>query len=116
MKQLFSLLLVFTLLLGTAWATGGDPNLEGGGGETGTGTGTNRWFSGNDGIRVSIMQGTTAIKTFDLANRDWKDTVERCFTKKDKLTYPNYTLSKRKQSRIPFSAPQIFIGHNSTQN
>lgn len=51
MKRLFSLLLVFALLLGTAWATGGDPNLEGGGGETGTGTGTNRWYSGNDGIR-----------------------------------------------------------------
>ena len=59
---------------GTAWATGGDPNLEGGGGETGTGTGTNRWYSGNDGIRVSIMQGTTAIRTFDLANKDWSGT------------------------------------------
>ena len=50
MKRLFSLLLVFALLLGTAWATGGDPNLEGGGGETGTGTGTNRWFSGNENL------------------------------------------------------------------
>lgn len=74
MKKILSLLLVFALLLGTAGATGGDPNLEGGGGETGAGTGTNRWFRGNDGIRVSVMQGRTAIKTFDLANKDWGET------------------------------------------
>lgn len=74
MKRLISLLLVLALLLIPARATGGDPNIEGGGGETGTGTGTNRWYSGNDGIRVSIMQGRTAIKTFDLANKDWGET------------------------------------------
>lgn len=92
MKRLISLLLVFALLLGSAWADdpvdpGGDPNIEGGGGGMGEGTAENWWRNGFDGIRVSVMRGTVAIRTFDLANTDWSGTIERCFPVKDKLTY-----------------------------
>lgn len=109
MKRLFSLLLVFALLLVPAWATGGDSNIEGGGGETGSGTGTNRWFSGNDGIRVSIMQGRTAIKTFDLANKDWSGTVEWCFTIMDKLYYMRTQEASPNRDGYTNSIPQVTL-------
>ena len=87
MKRFISLLLVFALLLGVALASGGDPNIGGEGGDTGEGSTESWWRGGDDGVRVSIVQGTTVIRTFDLANKNWRDTIQRCFSKTDKLTY-----------------------------
>ncbi|MCI9263758.1 MAG: hypothetical protein HFF06_04215 [Oscillospiraceae bacterium] len=90
MKRLFSLLMVFALLLQPlpACASGGDPNIEGGGGDMNWGSGESWWHPGDEGVRVSIMRGTTAIATFDLSNRARTD-VQRCYQKKCKLYYKN---------------------------
>jgi len=85
LKRLFSLLLVCALLVIGATASGGDPNIEGGDGDLGHGTGESYWLAGLDGVRVSVMQGTTAVATFDLSNRD--RTVQKSFAVKDKLYY-----------------------------
>lgn len=70
MKRLLSLLLVCSLVLSSAAATGGDPNIEGGGGGVGEGgvVGDSAWNPGDDGVRVSVMRGNTAVATFDISN------------------------------------------------
>ena len=69
-KRLLSLLLVCSLVLSSAAATGGDPNIEGGGGGVGEGgvVGDSAWNPGDDGVRVSVMRGNTAVATFDISN------------------------------------------------
>ncbi|MEG0655356.1 MAG: hypothetical protein RR463_09975 [Hydrogenoanaerobacterium sp.] len=39
-----------------ASASDGDPNIDGGGGGTESGTGTNKWIPGDDGVRVTIVR------------------------------------------------------------
>lgn len=90
MKRLFSLLLVISLLLAaTAYATG-DSNIDGGGGNMGQGgvVGDSAWNPGDDGVRVSIMQGSTAVKTFDLSNVQ-RTRTQRSFRIRNKLYYKN---------------------------
>lgn len=90
MRRLFSLLLVCSLLLTSTQATGGDPNIEGGGGGVGEGgvVGDSAWNPGDDGVRVSVMRGNTAVATFDLSNI-LRTRTQQCFYKKTKLQYKN---------------------------
>lgn len=90
MKRFLSLLLAFALLLGVAMATGGDPNIEGGGGGVGEGgvVGDSAWNPGDDGVRVSIMQGTTAKITFDISNI-LRTRTQKSFKVHNKLFYKN---------------------------
>ncbi len=90
-SRLFSLLLVFALLLPlAAHATGGDPNIEGGGGGMGEGgvVGDSAWNPGDDGVRVSVMQGTTAKITFDMSNVR-RTRTQAYFVIRNKLYYKN---------------------------
>lgn len=90
MKRLLSLLLVCSLVLSSAAATGGDPNIEGGGGGVGEGgvVGDSAWNPGDDGVRVSVMRGNTAVATFDISNI-LRTRTQWCYVKKNKLTYKN---------------------------
>lgn len=90
MKRLFSLLIALCLLVSVAGATGGDPNIEGGGGGIGEGgvVGDSAWNPGDDGVRVSVMQDTTALCTFDVSNVE-RTRTQRAFRKKHKLEYKN---------------------------
>ncbi|MEG1017927.1 MAG: hypothetical protein RSE36_08960, partial [Oscillospiraceae bacterium] len=60
MKKILSTLLVITLLIFSLFSTvayaTGDGNMEGGGGDMGSGTGQSFWNPGNDGVRVSIVR------------------------------------------------------------
>lgn len=90
MRKFISLLLTVSLLVSVAGATGGDPNIEGGGGGIGEGgvVGDSAWNPGDDGVRVSVMDGTTALCTFDLSNVE-RTRTQQCFRKKNKLIYKN---------------------------
>lgn len=90
MKRIFSLLVALCLLASVAGATGGDPNIEGGGGGIGEGgvVGDSAWNPGDDGVRVSVMQGTTVLCTFDLSNVE-RTRTQACFVVKNKLIYKN---------------------------
>ncbi|MDD4511262.1 MAG: hypothetical protein PHY23_10215 [Oscillospiraceae bacterium] len=74
MKRILSIFLVLILLfVGTmpAYATG-DPNIDGGGGGMGSGTGKNYWNPGMDGVRVTIVHAesrTVASRSVDLTNK-----------------------------------------------
>ena len=52
---LCSLALVFCLLPSTAFAEGGNGNIDGGGGSMGQGTSSNFWNPGNDGVRITVV-------------------------------------------------------------
>lgn len=90
MRKFISLLLALSLLASVAGATGGDPNIEGGGGGIGEGgvVGDSAWNPGDDGVRVSVMDGTTALCTFDLSNSE-RTRTQISFVKKHKLKYKN---------------------------
>lgn len=90
MRKFISLLLTVALLASVAGATGGDPNIEGGGGGIGEGgvVGDSAWNPGDDGVRVSVMDGTTALCTFDVSNVE-RTRTQACFMVKDKLEYKN---------------------------
>lgn len=48
--------------------------------------GDSAWNPGDDGVRVSVMEGTTAIKTFDISNIE-RTRTQRCFVIHNKLYY-----------------------------
>ena len=75
MKKLITILLCITLMLGAfpfAAFAEGDPNIDGGGGSMGTGTLTDRWSGGNDGVRITVVDAGTgaAVATpMDFSNK-----------------------------------------------
>lgn len=122
MKKLFSLLLVIALLLCPAFAVG-DGNIDGGEGDgLGDGTVQDQWIPGDDGVRVSIMNGTTTVKTFDLSNKDWSGIVQYHFGGKNKLSYLRHFSIAFSQSDYEnnivsgvLELPKIIMG-NGTSN
>ncbi|MEG1982034.1 MAG: hypothetical protein RR073_05980 [Clostridia bacterium] len=57
MKKLISFILSFSMIFSfavTAIAIG-DTNVDGGGGDMGGGTGTNKWNVGDDGVRITVV-------------------------------------------------------------
>lgn len=76
MKRVFSVLLLLTLLFTslnptTAYAVG-DGNVDNGGGGMGHGTSTDKWSSGNEGVRVTVVRASDhAVVTtpIDLTNK-----------------------------------------------
>lgn len=58
LKRLLAFLCCFTLVFclfpSSAFATGGNGNIDGGGGSMGHGTSSNFWNSGNDGVRITV--------------------------------------------------------------
>ena len=86
---LCSLALVFCLLPSTAFAEGGNGNIDGGGGNMGQGTSSNFWNPGNDGVRITVVDadsGTAISSPVDFSNRVQKNSVLH-FGKVNKLQY-----------------------------
>ena len=80
------MLVMMVLFIPNCYAIG-DGNLEGGGGDTGDGNKGSYWNGGDDGVRISIMDGNRAVIIFDLANEDWTGRVPISFAIKTKLQY-----------------------------
>lgn len=93
MKRVFSVLLLLTLLFTslcstTAYAVG-DGNVDNGGGGMGQGTSTDKWSSGNEGVRVTVVRASDhAVVTtpIDLTNKR-PDDIQSHFGKVSKLSY-----------------------------
>lgn len=93
LKRLCGLLLSCLLLMGMlgtpAFADGGNPNIDGGGGSMGQGTSTNFWNPGNDGVRITVVNsesGSAAAGPVDFSNRTQSGTIAH-FGKVSKLSY-----------------------------
>ena len=76
LKRLLAFLCCFTLVFclfpSSAFATGGNGNIDGGGGSMGHGTSSNFWNSGNDGVRITVVDassGTAVSSPLDFSNR-----------------------------------------------
>ena len=69
----------------------GDGNIDGGGGDMESGTNTNVWSPGNDGVRVTVVKADThtAVTTpIDISNRTPSSSIYN-FGKVSKLQYSN---------------------------
>lgn len=80
---------VFCLFPSSAFATGGNGNIDGGGGSMGHGTSSNFWNSGNDGVRITVVDassGTAVSSPLDFSNRTQKTSLLH-FGKVNKLQY-----------------------------
>ena len=93
LKRLLAFLCCFTLVFclfpSSAFATGGNGNIDGGGGSMGHGTSSNFWNSGNDGVRITVVDassGTAVSSPLDFSNRTQKTRLLH-FGKVNKLQY-----------------------------
>ena len=93
LKRLLAFLCCFTLVFclfpSSAFATGGNGNIDGGGGSMGHGTSSNFWNSGNDGVRITVVNassGTAVSSPLDFSNRTQKTSLLH-FGKVNKLQY-----------------------------
>lgn len=80
---------VFCLFPSSAFAMGGNGNIDGGGGSMGHGTSSNFWNSGNDGVRITVVDassGTAVSSPLDFSNRTQKTSLLH-FGKVNKLQY-----------------------------
>ena len=63
LKRLLAFLCCFTLVFclfpSSAFATGGNGNIDGGGGSMGHGTSSNFWTPGNDGVRITVVDASS---------------------------------------------------------
>lgn len=87
MKQMIAVFIGLLLLTGICYAEGGDPNIDGGGGGMGGGTGESYWTPGNDGVRATIIQSGAPVAILDYANRDYSTEVTQSFKVRCKLSY-----------------------------
>ena len=96
MKCFYSIMVILCVLLGgfplTAYAdTGGSGNIDTGGGGMGQGTSQNRWTSGNEGVRVTVVRASDhaiVAPSIDLTNAPPKVSLYH-FGKVSKLQYTN---------------------------
>jgi len=74
----------------TVYADGGDPNIDGGGGGMGSGTSTDSWTPGMDGVRVSIVDvDTESIMGAPIDYTKKSPLPDYHFGKKSKISYRN---------------------------
>jgi hypothetical protein len=96
LQRIISLLLCLGLLfcflpLPALADTGGSGNLDGGGADVGQGTGESYWNSGDDGVRVTVVNAATGSPVkppIDLTNRK-PDNTDYHFGKVSKVSYRN---------------------------
>lgn len=86
MKKLLSLFLLLALLTLPAIAAGGDGNIDGGGGGTGGGSTGSAWDGGDDGVRVTVLEGRVKKASVDYSKKQ-RSRTQRSFTKQCKLEY-----------------------------
>jgi len=122
-NRCFSVLLAFILFLQfsvIAFAVG-DPNADGGGGGMGAGTTTNFWNTGNDGIRITVINVETGLP--HRAPVDYSRNVQSQnilhFGKYSKIDYRNgRSISLSTSSYIcktpPMSLPTIIMSNTGS--
>lgn len=90
----------------------GEGNMDGGGGGMGQGTSTNYWSTGNDGVRVTVVNaesGAAVGAVVDFANRSQPSSVLH-FGKVNKIQYRNGA-SLSLQSGAGYSCIQPAYSH-----
>lgn len=97
MKKIISLLLAAVIVMGSAVAVlaVGEGNVDNGGGGMGSGTSTDKWVPGEEGVRVSVIRvsdGAQVSQSFDMTNINLRNNVYT-FGIYSKLKYRNGEVS-----------------------
>lgn len=97
MKKIISLLLAAVIVIGSAVAVlaVGEGNVDNGGGGMGSGTSTDKWVPGEEGVRVSVIRvsdGAQVSQSFDMTNINLRNNVYT-FGIYSKLKYRNGEVS-----------------------
>ena len=91
LKIFIIIVLVFALMVPISVFAVGDGNIDSGGGGMGSGTSDNKWSSGNDGVRVTVVRASdhsTVTTPIDLTNKS-PTNVRLHFGKISKINYKN---------------------------
>ena len=115
MKRIIPFMLCLVMLLSffsmTAFAdTGGSGNLDGGGGGLGQGSSENYWNSGNDGVRVTVVNantGSPVTTPIDITNIT--PTVQYHFGKVSKIQYRSGTSLSVITGTYKYKNPDIIM-------
>jgi len=97
MKRILCCMLIGLMLVGitiNAYAVG-EGNVDNGGGGMGSGTSTNKWIPGEEGVRVTVIRasdGAQVSQSFDMTNINLRDNVYT-FGIYSKLRYRNGDVS-----------------------
>jgi len=112
-------LLFCTSLTNTFASNPGSGNIESGGGGLGSGTSSNFWSPGNDGVRITIVDSDTGVSvspSVDFSNRD-RSSVTFHFGKVSKMQYRSGSLLSLQlgeyNSIIPTLSMPIIMSSNS---
>ena len=97
LSMILSLMLLFCAISPlTAYAeTGGSGNVDGGGGDMESGTSTNVWSPGNEGVRVTVVRASDHAQVttpIDFTNKTPSANIYH-FGKVSKMQYSNGTIS-----------------------
>lgn len=90
MKRFISILIIFALIISLICYADGEGNMDGGGGDMGSGDGSSYWHVGDDGVRITVVRASnnTRAKTpVDFTNEPRPGVIH--FGKKSKLDYKN---------------------------
>ena len=126
MKKAISCLLCIVFLICTlslnVFADPGDVNIDGGGGGMGSGTSANFWSSGNDGVRITVVEvetGRQVSSPVDFSNRVQPATIIH-FGKVNKVQYcSGIALSPSSASYhcfIPDSSMPTIVSSSASNN
>jgi hypothetical protein len=125
MKRLISISLTMLVLISFSILSysAGDPNMDGGGGGLGGGTSENKWSSGNDGVRVTIIEvssSNSVSSPIDYTNIHPSLTSYH-FGKKSKLNYKNGSSLSLQMSGYTYfnpttNMPKIIADNYSSSN
>ena len=123
MKKLICALLLMAMLFSlTVPVLAADPNIDGGGGGMGQGTGQNSWTPGRDGVRITVVRDSDNVPVstpIDFSNGGNSDIVIH-FQYKSKIGYKNGSTLSPKQngytSYKPANTMPRIISSNGSNN
>jgi len=115
MKKFIKVCMVFTILLSLMLQTNvfavGDGNVDSGGSDMGSGTSTNAWSPGNEGVRITVVRASDhkmVAKPIDLTNKH-PDNIQMHFDKVSKIQYNNGSILLPKTSKYNYVNPSQAI-------
>ena len=115
MKKIGNIVLIFIMLfilsIPAVFATGGDGNVDGGGGEMGGGTTQNVWSPGDEGVRITVVRASDhkiVTVPIDFTNKHPSEGIFN-FGKVSKLHYSNGRKISPQKGGYKYSNPATAI-------
>ncbi len=115
MKKFIKVFMVLTILLSLMLQENvfavGDGNVDSGGSDMGSGTSTNAWSPGNEGVRITVVRASDhkmVAKPIDLTNKH-PDNIQMHFDKVSKIQYNSGSILLPKTNKYNYVNPSQAI-------